>query len=112
MRYAIRVNGLTEICLTKLDVLDSLNEIKVCTGYKTDQGIVTEFPLDLDLFSKCEPVYETLPGWQQDISGMTHFDELPDNAKRYVEYIMGKTGVKITMISVGTRRRQTIHLIR
>ena len=112
LRYAIRVNGITEICLTKLDVLDGLEEIKVCTGYKTVDGdVLSEFPLDLDVYSSCEPIYETLPGWGSDISQLTEFDELPASAKSYVEYIADKTGVQIKMVSVGTRRRQTIHLI-
>lgn len=111
LRYAIRVNGITEICLTKLDVLDGLKEIKVCNKYRTPEGEITEFPLDLDTFSECEPVYETFPGWDEDISEMTKLDELPENAKNYVDYISKVTGVAIKMISVGTRRRQTIHLL-
>ena len=103
---------MTEICLTKLDVLDGMKSIKVCTHYKTKDGeILDEFPLDLDVYTDCEPVYEELPGWSEDISEMTHYDDLPDTAKAYVEYISERTGVKIKLISVGTRRRQTIHLL-
>ncbi len=111
LRYAIRVNGLTEICLTKLDVLDMFDEIRICTAYRTPDGTITEFPLDLDIFSQCEPIYDTLPGWKSDISQLTSFDELPENARKYVDYINKKTGVNIKMVSVGTRRRQTIHLL-
>ena len=112
LKYAIRVNGITEICLTKLDVLDGLGDIKVCTHYKSEDGeLLDEFPLDLEVYSSCEPVYKTLPGWKEDISQMTDFSELPDTAKSYVEYIAAETGVQIKMVSVGTRRRQTIHLI-
>ena len=112
LKYAIRVNGLTEICLTKLDVLDTLDEIKICTHYKTKDGqLLEEFPLDLDVYETCEPVYDTLPGWNTDISDMTSFDELPENARKYVEYVSAKTNVPIHMISVGTKRRQTIHII-
>ena len=94
-------------------MLDGLKSIKVCTHYKTDAGeLLNEFPLDLDVYSNCTPVYEDLQGWDEDISQLTDFDELPDAAKRYVDYIVEKTGVKITMVSVGTRRRQTIHLIK
>ena len=64
----MRVNGITEVCLTKLDVLDELRTIKVCTGYKTPEGIVEEFPLDLETFSESEPIYDELPGWEEDIS--------------------------------------------
>ena len=112
LKYAIRVNGITEICLTKLDVLDGLGDIKVCTHYKSEDGeLLDEFPLDLEVYSSCEPVYKTLPGWKADISQMTDFSELPETAKSYVEYIAAETGVQIKMVSVGTRRRQTIHLI-
>lgn len=111
LRYAIRVNGLTSICLTKLDVLDGFSEIKVCDEYKTPEGIIKEFPLDLEVFSQCEPIYETLPGWSEDISKLKNQDDLPENAKKYIEYISKKVGVQIKMVSVGTRRRQTIHLL-
>jgi len=91
--------------------LDMFDEIRVCTAYRTPDGTITEFPLDLDIFSQCEPIYDTLPGWKSDISQLTSFDELPENARKYVDYINKKTGVNIKMVSVGTRRRQTIHLL-
>jgi adenylosuccinate synthase len=111
LRYAARVNGLTEICLTKLDVLDGLSEIYIANSYKTQAGVITELPLDRDEFEQCEPIYEALPGWTEDISGITSFDELPENAKRYVRYIEDLTRVKITLVSVGSKRNQTIHLL-
>jgi adenylosuccinate synthase len=111
LRYAVRVNGLTEICLTKLDVLDSCKEIKVCTKYRTPEGDLIHFPLDLDLFSSCEPIYDTLPGWETDISNITRFADLPETAKQYVEYVSEAVGVPITLVSVGSRRNQTIRLI-
>ena len=111
LRYAVRVNGLTEICFTKLDVLDGLSEIKVCVGYETKQGVIEEFPLELDVFSQAKPVYKTLPGGQEDISQLTDYDELPKTAKEYVKFVSDFVGVPIRMISVGTRRRQTIHLL-
>ncbi len=112
LKYAVRVNGITEICLTKLDVLDDLDEIKVCTHYKTAEGeLLDEFPLDLDTYATCEPIYETLKGWNTDISQLTEYGELPDTARAYVEYVSDKVGVTVKMVSVGTRRRQTIHLI-
>jgi adenylosuccinate synthase len=112
LRYAIRVNGMTEICLTKLDVLDGLPSIKVCTGYEIENKIVTEFPLDVDDFTEARPVYHEVPGWSEDISGLTNFDDLPENAKSYINYIQTLSGVKITMISVGSKRNQTIHILR
>lgn len=111
LRYAVRVNGLTSICFTKLDVLDGLKSIRVCTHYETADGVLTEFPLDLDVFSQAKPVYVELPGWKEDISQMTCFDELPENAKKYIQFVSKAVGVQIKMISVGTRRRQTIHLL-
>ena len=112
LRYAIRINGITEICLTKLDVLDDSKDIKICTGYKINNKIISEFPQDLDALQNCEPIYETLPGWKSDISKLTSFQELPENAKAYINYISKKVGVEISMVSVGSARRQTIHLLR
>lgn len=111
LKYANRINGVTEICLTKLDVLDQLDEIKVCVAYQTEQGIIHEFPQDLDDFSNCTPIYETLPGWKTDISQMTSYQQLPERAKDYIKYISKKVNVEIRMVSVGSKRRQTIHLL-
>ena len=111
LRYAVRINGITEICLTKLDVLDELKNIKVCTAYQTEDGKVEEFPLDLETFSNAKPIYDELPGWESDISNCTNFDELPQNAKSYVKYISNILGVRISLVSVGSKRNQTIHLL-
>ncbi len=111
LRYAVRINGITEICLTKLDVLDELKTIKVCTAYETPNGKCEEFPLDLETFSESKPVYDELPGWESDISGLTNFDDLPLNAKNYVKYISNILGVRISLVSVGSNRNQTIHLL-
>jgi len=111
LKYAVRVNGLTSICFTKLDVLDGIKSLKVCTHYETPEGVLNEFPLDLDVFSKAKPVYTDLPGWEEDISQMTSYDELPENAKKYIQFVSKAVGVQIKMVSVGTRRRQTIHLL-
>ena len=99
------------ICLTKLDVLDELKTIKVCTAYETPNGKCEEFPLDLETFSESKPVYDELPGWESDISGLTNFDDLPLNAKNYVKYISNILGVRISLVSVGSNRNQTIHLL-
>ncbi len=112
LRYAIRVNGITELCLTKLDVLDGLKTIKVCNKYKMENETVKYFPLDLEMFSQCEPIYEELPGWSEDISQITKFEDLPQNAKEYINYIEKITGVKISLVSVGSKRNQTIHLLK
>ena len=111
LKYAIRVNGITEICLTKLDVLDGLKTIKVCTGYETDSGVIQDFPLDPKIFHSAKPIYDEVPGWIEDISSITDYDQLPQNAKNYARYVSKMTGVPISMISVGSRRSQTIHLL-
>jgi adenylosuccinate synthase len=111
LRYAVRINGITEICLTKLDVLDELKTIRVCTAYQTPEGTVDEFPLDLETFSEAKPIYDELPGWCEDISQVTHFEKLPLNAKNYIKYISNILGVRISLVSVGSKRLQTIHLL-
>ncbi len=112
LKYAVRVNGFTDICLTKLDVLDEFKEILVCTGYRFPDGrIIHEFPLDYDDFAQVEPLYEVLPGWQSDTSGLTDFADLPPQAKHYIQYVEQMAGVPISLISVGSRRNQTIRLI-
>ncbi len=112
LEYAIRINGISEICLTKLDVLDGVDTIKVCVGYTSPLGPISHFPTELDVFQECVPVYESLPGWKEDISGITEFADLPENAKRYIEYIGHKMNRPISLVSVGSRRNQTIHLIK
>ena len=84
------INGITEICLTKLDVLDDLKSIKVCTAYETPNGLVEEFPLDLETFSEAKPIYDELPGWETDISSLTNFDDLPLNAKKTLDFEITK----------------------
>ena len=111
LNYSVRVNGLTEICLTKLDVLDGIETIKVCHSYETPNGLTKHFPLDLDIFNECKPVYDELPGWEGDISGITDFKDLPKNAKDYIQYISDMSKVRISMVSVGSKRAQTIHLL-
>jgi adenylosuccinate synthase len=112
LKYAIRVNGITEICLTKLDVMDGMKTIKVCTKYKVGEDEYDEFPLNLDVFSKAVPQYEELPGWEGDLSKISKYENLPENAKKYIEYITRVTGVKIKLISVGSKRSQTIQLLK
>ena len=111
LRYAIRVNGITELCLTKLDVLDGLKKIKICTAYELNGERVSYLPLDLDDFSEAKPIYDELPGWEEDISAVTQYEELPINAKKYIRYIRNLAETPITLISVGSKRKQTIHLL-
>ncbi|RII28761.1 MAG: adenylosuccinate synthase [Geobacter sp.] len=109
-KYSVRVNGLTGIALTKLDVLDHFATIKVCTAYSCNGEVLDELPADLDLFEKCRPVYEELPGWDTDISKIRNFADLPENARNYVKRLEQLAGCPIVMVSVGPRRDETILL--
>ena len=108
IKYAARVNGLTEICLTKLDVLDKLEKINVCVAYEIDGEHVEHMPDSLHDFSAAVPVYEELDGWCESTSGCRSFDELPANAKAYIHRIEESAGVPVTIVAVGPDRDQTI----
>jgi adenylosuccinate synthase len=108
MRYSAIVNGLDELALTKLDVLDGLREIKICTGYKLKGRMLKNFPTEWDILNKCKPVYETLGGWKDRTGGAKSLGELPDNARRYIARLEEAVGVKVTIISVGADRKETI----
>ena len=111
LKYAIRLNGITQVCLTKLDVLDDLDRIPVCTHYQMGDQVYHHFPLDADRLAATKPIYEYVSGWKTDISCITSFDDLPEHAKKYVWFIEIFLGVNISMISVGSRRNQTIRLL-
>ncbi len=104
-KYGCRVQGATEAVLTCLDVLGYLDEIKVCTGYEIDGKVTDEFPVT-PLLSKAKPVYETLPGWKCDIRGVTDYGSLPENAKKYVDFLESRIGVPIKLVSTGPKRRE------
>ena len=108
VRYSARINGLDAIALTKLDVLDGLPEVRICTGYRTPTGVLTEFPADLRLLANAEPVYETLPGWSSPTKGVTRMSDLPVEAKRYLTRLEEVSGVACGLISTGSDRRETI----
>jgi len=110
IRYSARVNGLTGIALTKLDVLSDFDTIKVCTGYTFQGKTLETLPASLEVFENCQPVYEELPGWRTDITGAQSFEELPENARKYVRRLEELAGCPIVMVSVGPRRDQTIIL--
>ena len=109
-RYAAELNGFDSIALTKLDVLDELDEIKVCVGYTINGERVDTFPAVSHDLRQIEPIYETLPGWKSDTLGITEFDRLPVNAQRYVRFLSEHVGVEIGLISTGPERDQTIIL--
>ena len=107
-RYAAEINGFSSIALTKLDVLDALEEIKVCVGYKLDGRALDSFPAVAQELRRVEPVYATLPGWRRSTLGVTQWEELPEKARRYVEFLEREIGVPIGLISTGPERSQTI----
>jgi len=107
-RYAAEINGFTSVALTKLDVLDTLDEIKVCTGYKLDGRICDSLPPVSQDLRRVEPVYATLPGWRSATLGATEMKDLPDNARRYVEFLSQQIGTEIGLVSTGPERMQTI----
>jgi adenylosuccinate synthase len=108
VRYSARVNGLDSLALTKLDVLDELPEILLCTGYRYAGELITEFPADLSVLEGCEPVYERFPGWQVSTAGTRDFAALPDSARRYVERIADLVGTEVGIVSTGPARADTI----
>jgi len=93
--------------VTKLDVLDDLDKLKICTAYKYDGRIYRDFPSDIEVLSNCEPLYEELPGWKSDTTGITSYSKLPKNAKNYLNRIQELLSAKIVLISVGSDRKQT-----
>ena len=110
MRKSAQLNSLSGICLTKLDVLDGLDKIGICTAYKIN-NIVTEIaPLGADQYEACEAIIEEMPGWQGTTAGVTSFDQLPQNARNYIARIEALVGVKVTILSTGPDRNETIVL--
>ena len=108
VRFSCLVNGVSEMAVMKLDVLDELKTLKICTAYKYKGKTFTEFPYDLEVLTKAKPVYEELAGWQRNISNVRYYAELPDNAKRYLDRLQELLKVKISYISVGSKREETI----
>jgi len=108
VRFAVRVNGLTGVALTKLDVLNDFDTIRICTGYTYEGKTVEDLPANLAVFEKCQPVYEEMPGWQCDIRGVRRFEDLPEKARRYVHRLEELIGCPIVLVSVGPGRDETI----
>lgn len=107
-RYAVRVSGISDFALMKLDVLSGLGKVKICVGYRVKGEVIYEFPQSQKVFCACEPVYEEMPGWQEDITGARVFEDLPETAQAYVRRIEELTETKVTLIAVGPGREQTI----
>jgi adenylosuccinate synthase len=110
LKRSMIINGVSGMCITKLDVLDGLPEIKIAVGYKLGGRAIDILPLDADEVAACEPVYETLPGWRDTTAGLTNWEQLPANARRYLERIEALTGTPIDMVSTGPDRVHTILL--
>ena len=110
LKRSAQVNGLSGLCITKLDVLDGIDELKLCTGYELDGDITDILPMGADDIARCTPIYESLPGWSQSTVGVTDYDKLPPQAQRYLARIEEVTGVPIDMISTSPDRDHTILL--
>ena len=108
VRYAARVNGVDALALTKLDVLDAMDDIQICTTYQGDGERFTEFPADLALLAACEPQYERVAGWSTPTAGVRRYEDLPVEARDYVARLEQVTGVPIAILSTGSDRADTI----
>ena len=110
LKHSVAINSVSGMCLTKLDVLDELETIKVCVAYKNEKGEEVGVPADCEDYENIEPVYEELPGWQTSTVGAESVDALPENAKRYVQYLSDKVGVPVSIVSTGPDRVETVVL--
>jgi len=108
LRHSIRVNGFTGIAITKLDILDGIDRLKVCVGYKYGNSVLEEFPKELEILENCTPLYEELPGWKESTKGIKDYENLPENAKKYLQFIEDSLKVKIQIISTGQKRDEII----
>jgi adenylosuccinate synthase len=110
IKYAAAVSGIHGFALTRLDILTGLEKLKICIGYKYQGTALHEFPASLKVLAQCEPIYEEMAGWTEDITTVRKYEDLPLNARRYVERIVEITGVKMSIVSIGPKRDQTIFL--
>ena len=110
VKYAGKISGIDYMAVTRLDILDDFDEIKMCTAYKVDGKIIDEIPANLKILAQVEPVYETFAGWKSDISKIRRYEDLPANAKKYLERMAQVTGIELGIVSVGPNRDQTIVL--
>jgi adenylosuccinate synthase len=108
IRYSVRINGLDALALTKLDVLDGVERLDICTAYRCGSQTLTEFPSDIARLASCKPAYETMPGWSSPTRGLRRFADLPESARRYVSRLEEVSGVPVALISTGSERDDTI----
>lgn len=107
VRHARRVSGITDLSLNSIDVLTGIETVKICTSYRYKDTVIEEFPANLNILAECEPIYEELPGWTEDITSCKTLDELPANARHYLERVSQLTGIPLSVFSVGPDRSQT-----
>jgi len=107
-RYSVMVNGISEIAIMKLDVLDGLKKIKVCVGYKYKDKVYKEFPSDFEVLGKSKPIYKEMDGWEGTVTGVRQYKNLPENAKRYIDFLEKLLKVKIKYVSIGSKRSEII----
>jgi adenylosuccinate synthase len=110
VRYSAMINGIDAVAVTKLDVLSHFEKIKVCIGYEINRKRLKSFPSDVEKLNSVAPVYETLGGWMEDISGCKSYDELPQKTKKYLEFLSNQANIKIEIVSVGPKRKQTFSM--
>jgi len=110
LKYAVRINGLSELAVTKLDILSGLESLRLCTAYRRDGNLFTELPFGLADLSPYEPVYEELPGWSEDVSAVRTWAGLPAAARNYLDRVAKLAGVPVRLVSVGPEREQIIEL--
>ncbi len=109
-RYATRVNGINDLAVTKLDVLDNVAKIRVCVGYKVGRKVYETVPSDVDELQRCAPIYQEFDGWLSPTKHVTDFDSLPKRARVYLQKLAQLSGAKLSIVSVGARREETIFL--
>ena len=108
LRYSAQVNGMDALCITKLDILDELEEIKVCVGYETKGRQETDFPASLALLENCKPVFKTFPGWKANTFALRKLEDLPSNARKYVDFLEDFLQMPVAMISTSPERDDTV----
>jgi adenylosuccinate synthase len=110
IQHSVRISGVDSLIVTKLDVLDDQETIRICTGYKYNEKLYNTFPAEIDALYNCEPIYEEVSGWREDTSNVRNHEDLPDKAKDYINTIENIVGVKVKMVSVGPERSQIISI--
>lgn len=109
-RFSVRINGMTEIALTHLDIFDGFESIRICTGYRIEGKFTTDFPTQIGRVERCEPVYEELPGWKECTEGISDYTHLPVNARKYIDTISSLLDCRVSLVSMGPKREQMIEV--